>query len=328
MPRAEALAAFEAEAVVVAVAEERPRLLVFETSADEGRVVATLERLALAHDASVELFSCPWQPDDVSDRARGARFPRGVGFAVRAERLGESGPRRMTVEREIGAALADVGRVDLIDPQVIVRAFIDGEYVWVGRRIWDRDPKETAARHVKHRPVGSPVSLPPKLARSLVNLSRVPRGKVLYDPFCGTGGVLLEAAAMGIAVVGSDLDPEMVAATKTNLAHYKLPEAGLFSSDVGRASEELGRRRIVPDVVVCDLPYGRSASTGKEALAKLYDRSFEAIRSVLRPDGRAVVGLPSESAAKRAADYLEVIDLFKVWVHRSLTRHFVVLRRP
>ena len=43
---------------------------------------------------------------------------------------------------------------------------------------------------------------------------------------------------------------------------------------------------------------------------------------------RAVIGLPSEAAAKRAQEFLEPVDLFKVWVHRSLTRHFVLLKKP
>lgn len=56
--------------------------------------------------------------------------------------------------------------------------------------------------------------LPPKLAQVLVNTTRA---EVVVDPFCGTGVVLQEALLLGRAAVGSDLAPEMVAASKQNL---------------------------------------------------------------------------------------------------------------
>jgi tRNA G10 N-methylase Trm11 len=64
--------------------------------------------------------------------------------------------------------------------------------------------------------------LPPKLALMLINLSatdgRLPVS--LWDPFCGTGTILVEAARLGIEVFGSDLAPEMIAASRQNLAHF------------------------------------------------------------------------------------------------------------
>lgn len=56
--------------------------------------------------------------------------------------------------------------------------------------------------------------LPPKLAQILVNSTR---SGMVCDPFCGTGVILQEALLMGRAATGSDLAPEMVAATQTNL---------------------------------------------------------------------------------------------------------------
>jgi tRNA (guanine10-N2)-dimethyltransferase len=327
MPRAEALAAFLADSPGSAIIQERHRLLVIESGVQEADTLRIVERLGLTHDASEFLFDAAWNPGALPD-AGIAKLPQGVRFAVRADRLGELGPRRTTVERELGARFAAGRQVDLKSPDTIVRAFIDGDFVWVGRLLWERDPKDTEARHVKHRPVGSPVSLPPKTARALINLSGVARGGTVYDPFCGTGGVLLEGATMGVRVIGSDLDPDMVAATKKNLAHYRLTATDVFQADVGDAPRALRDRDLPPlDAIVCDLPYGRSASTGKEAIAKLYDRAFEAISACLPTGKMAVIGLPSEAAARRAQEFLTPVELFKVWVHRSLTRHFVVLRR-
>lgn len=64
--------------------------------------------------------------------------------------------------------------------------------------------------------------LPPKLALMLINLSatdgRLPQS--LWDPFCGTGTILVEAALQRIEVFGSDLAPEMIAASRQNLEHF------------------------------------------------------------------------------------------------------------
>jgi len=198
----------------------------------------------------------------------------------------------------------------------------------LGQRMWDRDPKETAHRHPKNRPEFSPVSLPPKLARALVNLARVPAGGVLYDPLCGTGGIVLEAASMGVRVIGSDLDEAMVRACRTNLEHYGLAALDVFAADAGVAAKEVARRSLpAVDAVVSDLPYGRSAYAGKETLDSLYERALEGMAQCVRPGGFVVAGVPTEAAARRAPSGLEPVALFKVPVHRSLTRHFAVLRR-
>ncbi len=57
--------------------------------------------------------------------------------------------------------------------------------------------------------------LPPKLAQVLINLAG-PDTKVIYDPFCGTGTILMEAMLMEKSAIGSDISPDMINASKTN----------------------------------------------------------------------------------------------------------------
>ncbi len=65
--------------------------------------------------------------------------------------------------------------------------------------------------------------LPPKLAQILVNLAvgplaaAAPLGQVILDPFCGTGVLLQEAALMGYAPYGTDLEQRMVDYSAVNL---------------------------------------------------------------------------------------------------------------
>jgi len=58
--------------------------------------------------------------------------------------------------------------------------------------------------------------LPPKLARIMCNLSSLKSG-VIWDPFCGSGTIPMEAAILGYNVLASDMDPNAVEATKQNI---------------------------------------------------------------------------------------------------------------
>ena len=61
-------------------------------------------------------------------------------------------------------------------------------------------------RRMHFNPAPHPSSLHPRLARAFVNLTGISKGE-LYDPFCGAGGILIEAALCGFIAVGSDIDP-------------------------------------------------------------------------------------------------------------------------
>jgi len=61
--------------------------------------------------------------------------------------------------------------------------------------------------------------LPPKLSQILINLAGNP--KTIYDPFCGTGTVLMEGLLMGKDVVGSDISDRMVEYSKENTKWLK-----------------------------------------------------------------------------------------------------------
>ncbi|NIP34812.1 MAG: methyltransferase domain-containing protein, partial [Thermoplasmata archaeon] len=89
-----------------------------------------------------------------------------------------------------------------------------------------------------HRPFSHPISLHPKYARAMVNLAKVPLGGRILDPFCGTGGVLIEAALLGYEPLGSDIDPRMVEGSRRNLEAMGL-QAGLEVADVSDAGATL-----------------------------------------------------------------------------------------
>jgi tRNA G10 N-methylase Trm11 len=60
--------------------------------------------------------------------------------------------------------------------------------------------------------------LPPKLAQMMLNIALGQGTKAtVYDPFCGSGTILIEAMLRGFDCIGSDIDPKAVEGTKQNL---------------------------------------------------------------------------------------------------------------
>lgn len=58
--------------------------------------------------------------------------------------------------------------------------------------------------------------LPPKLSQILINLATDKNTQTIVDPFCGTGGLLIEAVLMGYGAIGSDIEPKMIEMAEKN----------------------------------------------------------------------------------------------------------------
>ena len=82
--------------------------------------------------------------------------------------------------------------------------------------------------------------LPPKLAQMMLNIAWAPQDAVIWDSFCGSGTVNIEAILMGYNNYGSDLDADRVNASEKNYAqmgeHFKFDPATaeFFTSDAGK----------------------------------------------------------------------------------------------
>lgn len=273
---------------------------------------------------------------DILARAVRANAPGQGSAAVRSIRFGAAtGLRRTHIERTLGAALVDAGHsIDLQDPDFEVLAWVGDDGLFVGELLGER-ADQFGDRAMDQRAHFSPIGLHPRRAASLVHLARVPRGGRILDPFCGTGGILIEAALLGYEAWGSDLDPWMVQGSNQALADAA-PEplpGNVFHADIGD----------VPDLVegidgiVTDMPYGGASTTHDEALPRLYRRALEAFARILPPGGCAVIGHRDPSLLEPAPEYgLEVMRdahhlqspfTYKEYVHGSMTRHYTVLRR-
>ena len=311
LPRAEALAAMEAEDVRIREAAASSQLLRLDAT---GPVLRAAMRLALANAVCEEL-------------ARGSfeeirAFARSYDLQGHTFRTRVAAPRgdldRKALEGPLGADFGRTGRVDLSSPEVGFRIVVGEEFL-LGRVVHQVDRRGLEARKVTRRAFQKPITLHPKLARALVNLSRVPVGGIVADPFCGTGGVVLEASRLGLRAIGSDLRRPMVVGTRASLVALGAA-ADLFVADAGRSPW----RRGAVDGIATDPPYGRAATTHGEPPLDLYERAFAAFDEGLAPGRHVAVILPNEAAIAVGERRWELLERHAMRVHRSLTRNFCV----
>ncbi len=63
--------------------------------------------------------------------------------------------------------------------------------------------------------------MPPKLCQMMINLANEGKKNPVYDPFCGLGTILIEAANMGITkIYGSDISSKMTHSTEKSLSDF------------------------------------------------------------------------------------------------------------
>jgi tRNA (guanine10-N2)-dimethyltransferase len=159
----------------------------------------------------------------------------------------------------------------------------------------------------------------PRMVRALVNLSCVKPKEVLVDPFCGTGGTLIEADLLGIEAVGSDFDPMMIFGSRQNI-----PKASLFAADATALPVKSGSA----DAVVTDFPYGQSVCIRSDgSMERLYDNALAEIHRILRPGKRAVI-VTHRDISPIAEGHMRILKKHDQRVHKSLTRRVLVLQRP
>jgi tRNA (guanine10-N2)-dimethyltransferase len=253
-----------------------------------------------------------------------------VGIADEREvRLAEDGTPAGGLE---GREAADLGGLGGDEPGVCALGWLTAETV---RDFGDRQPTD--------KPFFQPGSMDPLLARALANIAGARPGRTLLDPMCGTGGLLAEAGLVGADVVGVDAQWKMVRGARQNLGHY-LGTAGDGEASNGPDGSEAveppgsfavcrGDARRLPvagdaaedgpvDAVVFDAPYGRQSWASDELSAVVGDALAEARRVARRA---VVVGDRPWTEAAEAAGWT-VLDRFDRRVHRSLTRHVLVLQ--
>ncbi|MBR7123962.1 MAG: methyltransferase [Candidatus Methanomethylophilaceae archaeon] len=314
MCSAEAKKCIEAEAGQFEIKSEGPGYLI--ASFDERAVNPIADRISLTHKIGRHL--CSFDPSDISS-VDDIRLPDG-SFAIRSRRF-EGRMKDIDSQdliRKVGSKLSKENPVRLKDPDLEIHMIMsDRVHLFLEVRDVDRNILET--RKVGERPFFSPISLHPRYARAIINLTGAHRGDTILDPFCGTGGLAIEAGFMGMKPIISDFDENMIIGTQENMEYYGLELEDFATIDISDVPDTFGQ----VDAIATDPPYGRSTHTGGEPIDSIYRRAMDAFAEVLRPGGAAGVVLPHTIDSEGLA--LE--SHFVQRVHGSLSRHYHVFRK-
>lgn len=247
-------------------------------------------------------------------------------FAVRVKRI-RSEIDTVGYERKLGTLILENStdiKVNLSNPKTLVRVVAHENDLYVGIERIKLDKKHFEDSKPHKRPFFYPGSMNPKLARCMVNLSRIKAGELLLDPFCGTGGILIEAGLIGCKVVGSDVYWKMKNGTAINLDYYGITDYRTFHLDV----RELKMYEKVASVVT-DPPYGISTSTGDVDGEEIFNEFFHAIYGNMKDDAYLCMASPHYVDLKPMVDEVgfEIVEQYGIKMHRSLTRIISVIRK-
>lgn len=312
LPRAELFAVLQAEDLKSKIIYENreSRILVLNLHTEN---VDFLERLAMTNKVAISVEIS----DNLNELATklSERILRSKSIAVRSN--------SHTLEERLGEEFYNLDfKINLENPDVRILCFKefkeDKEYM-AGIEVPLK--KNFDERKPQFRPFFHPTSMHPKLARVLVNLSRVKKGDILLDPFCGTGGILIEAGLIGIKVKGSDIDDKMVNGCEKNLKFFNL-QGEIKKADALKLDEEFKG----VDSIVTDLPYARSSFVTEKNLEDFYRKFLSSTFNILRYNGHLVLVIPQEYSLD--TEKFDLIEEFRIRVHRSLTRKILVMKKP
>ena len=313
MPIAEVKGCLEAETDSFEIVSKGPGYVV--ASFDEKYLDSVADRIALSH--SIGRYLGEYTPDDISGLSD-VELPEG-SFAIRAKRF-EGMMKDVDSQkliRSAGALLSKKNDVNLKDPDTVVRMqMCDKVHLYIEDKITETDLLDK--RKVAERPFFSPISLHPKYARALINMAAVKRGQTVLDPFCGTGGIVIEAAEMGMKAVASDFDEDMIIGCQENLDFYGLKMHDFDVLDIGDIAERFPDM----DAICTDPPYGRSTKTGGEKIEEIYRRAGEVVPKCMKKGHKAGIILPHPLQIEG----MELECMFLQRVHGSLTRHYHIFR--
>ena len=215
-------------------------------------------------------------------------------------------------------------KVDLKNPKNLIEIIKIKNKYYITKHLFDTD-KSYINRQGHMRPKNHPTTLDPKLARACLNLTGIKKGTIL-DPFCGSGGILIEAGFLKYDTIGYDLDEYILFKAKENLKYYKLKKCLLINKDALKIAKQ-DLKTI--DAIVTDPPYGKGSklfNTKTTNIEKLY---FEFLNNLkLKKKSRIVMIFPdfaNLSFMKKLKTKYLIKDKFDFYVHKSMTRIIYVM---
>ncbi|GFO96567.1 putative RNA methylase [groundwater metagenome] len=323
LPESEVIACLESMCADFKVVLRLDGCLIIEIRKDADKIAGILaKKLSMTHHITEVLGIGGANEEDVLDTVEKVSFEIEGTYSIRVKRIREySRINTESMEKRIGGIFFQRGaRANLKNPEVQLRVLLTEDKSIFGRLMCSIDRSAFEARKPHYKPFFYPGVLMPRVARALVNIAK-PEASLL-DPFCGTGGILVEAGLIGIRVMGGDMQRKLLLGARMNLDHYNIDHSLIYQDACGMALRDES-----VDAVVTDPPYGRSAAIKAESLTHLLSGSLGEIYRVLKKRKRAVFisEREIETLAKDAG--FRVVQSHLQRVHKSLTRRISVLEK-
>ncbi|QQG48362.1 MAG: hypothetical protein HY247_06340 [archaeon] len=198
---------------------------------------------------------------------------------------------------------------ELVAEQVLSRAAVDVVAfpyqggLAMGTTAWVPDSASIRARGTRKPTPHSDISLSPRLASVLVNLSGLGPGGVVLDPFCGSGTILMEASLKGLRCLGLDARASRVQDARQNL-QWTVGGGRNLGYDIRKGdARDLARmlRGTKVDGVVSEpvllprLEARPRTATAREMIrsaSETYTSALASMANVLQRSGRIVIVVP------------------------------------
>jgi len=136
-------------------------------------------------------------------------------------------------------------------------------------------------------------------------------GESVVDPCCGSGTLLIHAAALGARVTGFDINKKMVGSTNKNLTHFGFEPC----ASVADAAEVAGSY----DLALANIPYGNMSAASAEQVRRMLANIVQ-----LAPRGVIIAADDASGEIQAAGGRItQHIRLYKF----SMTRHIFVYGR-
>ncbi len=203
----------------------------------------------------------------------------------------------------------------IISKHKVDEFFLDFDHNQVWQTIWVHDFKHWIKKDRFMPFVNAKAGmLPPKIARSMINLApdgAWGHGRVLVDPFCGSGRVVVEGLELGFDAYGTDVSEQQCQQAAKNLSHMDYPESKISCLDSTHLSNKfkgsidlivtepfMGKPGIRPDKIQYLIP----------GLKKLYLGSLKDWLACLKPKGVVVMVFPVFNDGKKSYKTSDIID--------------------
>ena len=178
----------------------------------------------------------------------------------------------------------------------------------------DENKDKTNLRKSHNNIHNHPTSMDPKLAKALINISGE---QTFHDPFCGTGGIVIEGCLQGKQASGSDIAGGLIAKARINAEKYSL-KPKFYKKD---ALEIEGKF----PALITDLPYGRNSSLSED-LNDLYKKFFEKSQTLTN---KLIIGMMSSTKHNSLIKNTswKIKYEFIIYVHKTLSRKMLILEK-